>query len=478
MKKYYLYNGKLYLTSELNHFELGWIKPGHKWITRTRSKDGKRWVYTYNKKTGNESAQDDADYATLAGEQLAKMELCDEKIKDIEKFLNSYNNPKVMSMDQIKAIKKKQKELADLKREREGHLNNANRYKRKARLQAYKKINETVAEKTKRPTIGDIFNNPSLYKKLVTFSKEDLEKQKKKVHAEVYKKKMSELDDKIAAGKKLLLESSKSDIAKTSKTSKTEIKERSVLINAINKLHNSKNAIYGLDIQKNYSSRSSQVESVNSVGYNKDNIDGKLYHQNCANCSVAYDMRSRGYDVKAKPHVYSEDYYKNDSVDEIARDYYTGDKQMAKLITENKNGTKLWDPDKQTKQAIKIASSNKNVPTAYDTWPYHSAGPSGYSMLFGKSVNNKTYVQQLEKSILKGGEGSRGIVDFQWAGYNGGHSVAYEVRNNKVVIIDAQSNKEYSISELYDCTWGMEYLRTDNLEPTNNIKKSVENSKR
>ena len=473
-----MHDGKLYLTSELNHFELGWIKPGHKWITRTRSKDGKRWIYTYNKKTSNGSAQDDIDYAKLSGEQLAKMELCDEKIKDIEKILNSYNNPKVMSMDQIKAIKKKQKELADLKREREEYLNNANRYKRKARLQTYKKVNEIVAEKTKRPTIGEIFNNPSLYKKLVSFSKEDLEKQKKKVHAEVYKKKMSELDDKIAAGKKLLLESNKSDTTKTSKVSKAEIKERSTLINAINKLHNSKNAIYGLDIQKNYSSRSSQVESVNSVGYNKDNIDGKLYHQNCANCSVAYDMRSRGYDVKAKPRVDSENYSKHDGIDEIARDYYTGNKQMAKLITVDDDGVNRWNPDKQIKQAIKTASSDKNTPDSYNTWPVKSTARQLYGIQIGKTINNKTYVQQLEKSILKGGEGSRGIIDFYWAGYNSGHSVAYEVRNNKVIIVDAQSNKEYSISELYDCTWGMEYLRTDNLEPTKNIKNSVENSKR
>lgn len=473
-----MHDGKLYLTSELNHFELGWIKPGHKWITRIRSKDGKRWIYTYKKKSGNTETQDETDYAKLSGEELGKMELCDEKVKEIEKFLQSHNNPRVMSLDQIRAIKKKQNELADLKRKRESHLNQANRYKRKARLQTYKKVNEIVAEKTKRPTIGEIFNNPSLYKKLSAFSKEDLEKQKKKVHAEVYKKKMSELDDKIAAGKKLLLESNKSDTTKTSKVSKVEIKERSTLINAINKLHNSKNAIYGLDIQKNYSSHSSQVESVNSVGYNKDNIDGQLYHQNCANCSVAYDMRSRGYDVKAKPHVYSEDYYQHDSVDEIARDYYTGNKQMSKLFTENKDKVPQWNPDKQTKQAIKAASSDKNTPDSYNTWPLKSAGFYLYGIPVGKTINNKTYVQQLEKSILKGGEGSRGIVDFQWAGYDSGHSVAYEVRNNKVIIVDAQANEEYSISELYDCTWGMEYLRTDNLEPTKNIKNSIENSKR
>lgn len=465
MEEYYIYNGQLYSASELKHFKIGWIKPNHKWITRTRSKDGKRWIYTY----GKANVKDEKDYAQLSGEEAGRVELYDTKIKEIEDYLQKHSGPRAMSLAQIRDVKNKQNQLAYLKRKRSEHRNKANSYLRKARLNEYKKINDEAAKVTKSNSLLNALKKPFLSK---TTSKE-IEKGKEKIHDDIYKKRMAELNDKIISGKKLLLETKTTKKVETNKPAST-VKERAPFINAVNKLHNNKNAIYGLDIQKNYSSHSSQVESVNSVGYNKDNIDGKLYHQNCANCSVAYDMRSRGYDVKAKPHVYSEDYFKHDSVDEIARDYYTGDKQMSKAFT---NGIR-WDPDKQIKQAIKTASSDGDIPTSYNTWPVKSSGRLLYGIPIGNSINNKTYVQQLEKSILKGGEGSRGIVDFQWAGYNSGHSVAYEVRNNKVVIIDAQVNKEYSISELYDCTWGMEYLRTDNLEPTNNIKNSVENSRR
>ena len=47
MKKYYYYEGHLYSLDELQHFKIGFIKPGHKWISRERSKDGKKWIYTY-----------------------------------------------------------------------------------------------------------------------------------------------------------------------------------------------------------------------------------------------------------------------------------------------------------------------------------------------------------------------------------------------------------------------------------------------
>lgn len=472
MEEYYIYNGQLYSTSELEHFKIGWIKPNHKWITRTRSKDGKRWIYTYGKANVN----DEKDYAQLSGEEFGRVELYDTKIKEIEDYLQKHSGPRVMSLAQIRDVKNKQNQLAYLKRKRSEHRNKANSYLRKARLNEYKKINDETAKTTKSNSLLSILKKPFLSKA----ASKEIEEGKKKIYDDIYKKRMTELNDKIASGKKLLLETKTTKKVETNKSAST-VKERAPFINVLNKLQNNKNAIYGLNVQKQYISHSEQIKEVNSEGYNSSFKE--QYSTNCANCSVTYDLRARGYDVKAQPHVNDAEYYSHDNIREIAKDFYTGDKQMCAMFTEkrkNDEGITYWDPDKRTKEIIKVSSAGKTVPKEYDTWPYKSSGRSlggkpNSILSLGKTINNKAYVMQIEKDILKGGNGSRGIVDFQWANYNCGHSVSYEVRNNKVIIIDAQSNKEYSISELYDCTWGMEYLRTDNLEPTKKVKSAVEN---
>lgn len=138
---------------------------------------------------------------------------------------------------------------------------------------------------------------------------------------------------------------------------------------------------------------------------------------NCMLCTSTYELRRRGYEVQAKKASYG--YSPND--------------------------IKAWYP----KAKIEKVSG----------------------------TNTKDAAAKLKSTIVKQGEGARGNLMITWKNSFGGHSVAYEVKQGKLRIIDTQVNKIYDDPDkfLKRCSPTMQYARLDNV-PFNmkNIKEVAE----
>lgn len=164
------------------------------------------------------------------------------------------------------------------------------------------------------------------------------------------------------------------------------------------------------------------IRFLNPKYKNKEIIGGSS--TNCMLCTTAYEMRQRGYDVKAGLDEGREGFMPNDLFPKLFKNY--------------EGTTKLWP----------------SVPGSTET---------------------KTSAQKLadiEKHILSQGNGSRGNI-MVW--YNelvgsGGHSMIWENNNGKVVFKDGQTGKVYKnfATEMLRYSSNskpVEILRTDNLVP-------------
>lgn len=139
---------------------------------------------------------------------------------------------------------------------------------------------------------------------------------------------------------------------------------------------------------------------------------------NCMLCTSAYEMRRRGYDVRAEKAGIG---YENDDL----LDWFPGAK-----IESISMGDK--------------AKTGKSI-----------AAAAGLNIGYAKDV-----VESIER---KQPEGARGNIIVNW-GLGGAHSMAYEIRGGKLIILDAQINKIYSdpVKILKNCT-NVQYARLDNL---------------
>lgn len=127
---------------------------------------------------------------------------------------------------------------------------------------------------------------------------------------------------------------------------------------------------------------------------------------NCCLCTIAYDLRRRGYDVIAKQHA---------PIDLL---YDVGAEDIASIY----KGAKR----KEFKNVTSMQKQMENEPN-----------------------------------------GSRGAAFCTWGGNSsGGHVTAYEIENGKPVLYDAQSGKKYNkIDELFKPVKKVSYMRLDNLKP-------------
>jgi hypothetical protein len=131
---------------------------------------------------------------------------------------------------------------------------------------------------------------------------------------------------------------------------------------------------------------------------------------NCAYCTTAYELRRRGYDVKAK---------------------------------ESAAGVMIdLDPSYSFKDA-KVQRFDE--------------APNGYS---------KAKWSAIEKQIVEEqGEGARGNLFGTYKNSFAGHSVAYEIQNGKMVILDCQIAKRYDDSHEFAKDFkALNVIHTDNLE--------------
>ena len=150
----------------------------------------------------------------------------------------------------------------------------------------------------------------------------------------------------------------------------------------------------------------------------QDEFDNIGYATNCAYCTVAYEMRQRGYDVEA-----SSAGFETCNTHEVIQSWYENGK--------------------------------------YEMLPKY------------------TDMYTIEKEILKNsGENSRGCFVVDWT-IAGGHSMVYEVENGVVYIRDCQINKKYKLIEYPDAKYidRAFYMRTDNLNLTDAALVAVKNRK-
>lgn len=148
---------------------------------------------------------------------------------------------------------------------------------------------------------------------------------------------------------------------------------------------------------------------------------------NCTSCSMAYEMRRRGYDVIAD------------------RRYGSG----------------------RTNEQVEALFQNAHFNNLFNT----------SSASFGlRTRPNKATLDMAVQSLASQGEGARGFIHGWFLG-GGGHSIAYEVHNGKVYFVDGQIGRQYKdAAEALGQMWGVDFLRTDNLAFTNDAADAVINN--
>lgn len=138
-------------------------------------------------------------------------------------------------------------------------------------------------------------------------------------------------------------------------------------------------------------------------------------NNNCCLCTVAFDMRRRGFDVYAK---------------------------------HNAPISLLYD----------ISSEDVK-------WMYPKS-----------TINNANGIGDIQRQLEKQPEGSRGAFFASWGEGQGGHVVAYQIENNKPVIYDAQDGTKYNNpADLFKDATDFQWMRLDNTKPDiNRIKLAIE----
>ena len=137
---------------------------------------------------------------------------------------------------------------------------------------------------------------------------------------------------------------------------------------------------------------------------------------NCANCSITYELRKKGFDVTAN-----------------LRDYGLTTPTITSMFKD---------------------AEAKTIPKPIRT--------------------GESYVKKVLDTLSKEPEGSHGLALVDWM-YGGGHAYNYEIKNGKVVFSDPQCNKSGASVRNYLLqvrNGGFEYVRTDDKTPNfENISK-------
>lgn len=168
----------------------------------------------------------------------------------------------------------------------------------------------------------------------------------------------------------------------------------------------------------------SEKEDMYMVNPSFKNFD-KNTKNNCMLCTTAYDMRRRGYEVSAN---------------KASRGYKEED-----ALRWYKN-SKLSTVQKPTALSFKEAF-----------------------------LGNKNLTEKVTRELVKQGEGARGNLMLSWNVQGGGHSVVYEIKDNKLILRDCQDGRTYNNpAKLINTACGASYIRLDNIDPNmKRIKEAV-----
>lgn len=153
----------------------------------------------------------------------------------------------------------------------------------------------------------------------------------------------------------------------------------------------------------------------------------ELYDENCAKCSLTYDLRRRGYDVTA----------------------------ASEKNTDGSVGLRMSD----------IAACYKGADIQY---------VSDIKEKYNVSGDVYGLTKYLERELTSYGEGARGNLALAWTS-GGGHSIVWEVENGRAVFRDCQTNQKIDIDDYMSYSNNFNWIRTDNLVPTEEIMKYVRN---
>jgi len=145
------------------------------------------------------------------------------------------------------------------------------------------------------------------------------------------------------------------------------------------------------------------ISAVNHNGANHELGRGT----NCFYCTTAYEMRRRGYDVQAQ------------------QDWVGG-------ILTITNMPEVMFKGAHTEEVYDISGSSSSMSNAE------------------RSIATAAGAQAMINSIEAQGNGARGYVEVQWAYGQGGHSMAYEVVNNKAVLIDCQTGETMTGDDIWE----------------------------
>lgn len=179
------------------------------------------------------------------------------------------------------------------------------------------------------------------------------------------------------------------------------------------------------------------------------------YDQNCAYCTVAYDLRRRGYDVEAMPEAGGLTSF------DIARLY--GKDKDASVITTIKMGLGLASES----EYIADMFARNDIITS-------DSLRDKYDIRVKGSVSH--VIPYMIEDMLSHGEGARGNLALDWKG-GGGHSIVWEIENGKAVFRDCQVNEVIDIEDYMLRVNRFDYMRTDNLELSEDVLKYVRNRK-
>lgn len=201
------------------------------------------------------------------------------------------------------------------------------------------------------------------------------------------------------------------------------------------------------------------------------------YQRNCAYCTAAYDMRRRGYDVVAD-----------------ARTKFDDRTYTSELASWYKGSTiQVGEPELEKSYLNDGANVELNRALVTLNEKLHEAGDPFDSL--NDRLNLIDAEMMLTKELTQYGEGARGFLSVQWNS-GGGHAMAWEIFDGELVILDAQTDSVYSddrqtfidlergkeatvsdIQMLLSNIKNVEYFRTDNLEPNDDILKTIKNRK-
>lgn len=152
---------------------------------------------------------------------------------------------------------------------------------------------------------------------------------------------------------------------------------------------------------------------------------------NCTYCTTAYELRRRGYDVKA-------------------------------------NYVRQGRSVKSASEFFKDAKIESDFLEAFSQGTY-------------RPISKSEYIQKISDKLAKYGDGARGNFCGQYPAAlgGGGHSIIWEVVNGKTVFRDGQSGRTYASAQealQYFKPGSSKFWRTDNLEiNTDTIKQAVSN---